>query len=177
MNKKLFVLLPLLMVLSVALVPAHADSDDDEEDGVWCYTPDLTELTFFPIGDYAGDKAFASTVETGDWTGTFTGVSKDYGTIVFHPSGPTLFIGTVTFDSVEVDGASGGLEMDVVGDRHDPSSDWDGTWRITGGTGELEALQGHGDWWGPGWQGDPAACGVIYYSVDDIDFDDDDDDD
>lgn len=168
MNKKLFVLLALLLVLSVALIPALADSGNDEADGIWCYTPDLAELTFYPIGDYVGEKLFGSTVEAGIWTGTFTGESKDYGMLGFQDvSGPTLFIGTVTFEEVAVGGATGSLEMDVIGDRPNATSEWEGTWLITSGTGDLADLQGQGDWWGPGWLGNPEECGVIYYSVGD----------
>jgi hypothetical protein len=58
--------------------------------------------------------------------------------------------------------------MDVKGDRPNLDSDWRGTWVITSGTGDLEGLQGKGIWWGPGWQGDPTECGVIYYSTVDI---------
>lgn len=173
MKNRLLTLVALaaIVVLSVALLSATAGSrqDEDDADGVWCYTPHLDELTFYSIGDYSGEKAFASTVETGEWTGTFAGTSKDYGFLVLHASGPTLFIATVAFDSVEVGGASGGLEMDVVGDRPDGYSDWEGTWVITSATGELADLQGSGTWWGPGWQGNPEECGVIYYSVLDMD--------
>ena len=157
-------------ILILSLIPlfvlADSQVNEDDADGVWCYIP--TSLEFFEIGDYAGEKTFASLIETGDWTGTFTGTSTDYGTVVFHPSGPSLFIGTVVFDSVDVGEASGGLELDVIGDKHTPNSDWEGTWIITGGTGGLAGLQGHGKWWGPGFQGNPAECGVIYYSVEDV---------
>jgi hypothetical protein len=166
MNKKLFVLLALLLVLSVALVPALADSGSDDVDGVWCYLP--TSLEFFEIGDYAGEKTFSSLIETGEWTGTFTGASTDYGTVLFDPTGPKLFIGAVVFDSVEVGGKIGSLELDVNGDTHGPDSEWAGTWIITGGTGDLIDLQGQGAWWGPGYNPQyPEECGVIYYSVSD----------
>ena len=171
MNRKLIAiaLLALLMVFAVAMAPALANSDEDEADGIWCYTPDLAELTFFTIGDYAGEKLFASTVEDGIWTGTFTGTSRDYGTLVFgDPSGPTLFTATVWFDSVEVKGVTGSLEMDVIGDTYTPNSEWAGTWIITSGSDGLADLRGQGNWWGPGFNPQhPEECGVIYYSVED----------
>jgi hypothetical protein len=184
MKKRLFVLLAVIVVLSMALIPALADSDEDDADGVWCYTPNLAAMTPIEFDEYAGQKAFSTTTETGVWTGTFTGNSKEYGFLVFQDEFPRLFMATVWFDTVEVGGASGGLEMDVAGDLM-PSppetiSEFSGRWVITGGTGELENLRGEGAWWGPGWQGDPEECGVIYYSVeylDGIDIDDDDDDD
>jgi hypothetical protein len=77
------------------------------------------------------------------------------------------------FDSVDVDGTSGGLEMYVAGGRLDRVSDWEGSWEITSGTGALEDLQGHGTWWGPGWQGNYSDCGMLNYSVEELDFESD----
>ena len=73
MKKRLLVLLAMIVVLAIMLVPALAGSaeDDDDADGVLCYTPHLDEVAFYSISDYAGEKAFASTVETAIWTGTY----------------------------------------------------------------------------------------------------------
>ena len=83
---------------------------------------------------------------------------------------PMLFVGTVSFADVQVGNASGGLEMDIAADILGASpadfTEFRGSWIITSGTGDLSDLRGHGTWWGPGWQGDPNECGVIYYSVD-----------
>ncbi|MCP5094558.1 MAG: hypothetical protein GY943_03275 [Chloroflexi bacterium] len=166
MKKKLFVLLAMIVVLSLVAIPVLARTNRPRQpDGVWCYTPVPDE--FFTVGDYDGEKAFLKTVETGDWTGIFEGTSTDYGVVIFPDAvnPPTSFAATVVFDEVEVDGATGFVEMDVAGIRPDPFGDWDGEWIITSASGELEGLQGHGDWWGPGWLGNPEECGVIYYSA------------
>ena len=55
--------------------------------------------------------------------------------------------------------------MDTIGGRLDVTSDWQGTWVVTSGTGGLEGFRAHGTFWGPGWLGDPAEPGVIYYAV------------
>ncbi len=166
MKKKLFILLAVIVVLFLASIPALARTNRPKTpDGIWCYTPILDEL--FTISDYDGEKVYMNLVETGDWTGVFEGTSTDYGVVIFPNAEvpPTLFAGSVVFDEVEVDGAIGSVEMDVHGGRPDPFGDWDGTWIITSAAGELEGLQGHGDWWGPGWLGNPEECGVIYYSA------------
>ena len=96
--------------------------------------------------------------------------SRENGFVVFQNStGRGLFIAVVTFNSVDVGGKSGGLEMYVIGDRPDKKTDWEGTWVITDGTGELADLKGEGDWWGPGYQDYPEECGVIYYSAGNLD--------
>ena len=178
MNKKLFVLLGLIILFTAALIPAFADDDDDDADGVWCYTPDIFKLQEVSFDPYAGDPEtqFLAVPYFSDWSGTFAGTSIDYGLLVAHSFEPFLFVGTVSFVG-EVDGVTGGLEMDVMGDRPDLTSDWVGTWKITKGTGDLENFQGHGTFWGPGWQGDLEECGVIYYAVTDMEDNDDDDDD
>ena len=170
MNRKLIAiaLLALLMVFAVAMAPALASSDEDDADGIWCYTPDLSRLQVVTFDPYVGDpgKGFLAADYISDWTGTFSGSSIDYGLLVAHGPDPLLFVGTVSFDG-SVHGASGTLEMDVIGDRPDTISDWEGTWVITSGTDELADLQGNGNFWGPGWLGNPEECGVIYYSVGD----------
>jgi len=172
MRKKLFVsmfvVLTVILAISVMAIPALAKKDKPKKaDGVWYYTPDFSGFQPIVFDPYDGDpnKSFAAVPYISNWTGFFTGDSKDYGMAIFHGPEPMLFVDTVTFDEVEVGGVSGGLEMDVLGDRPDLDSDWRGTWVITSGTGELEDLQGHGTWWGPGWLGDPAVPGVIYYLV------------
>ncbi len=153
---------------------ACADSTEEkgDADGIWCYTPNTTN-DFLKVAD---NNYYEALGYESDWTGTFTGASEDFGMSVMHSSGAVrfpgrgIFIGTVSFASVDVDGTSGGLEMYVIGERPNHVTDWEGSWVITSGTGALEDLQGQGTWWGPGWQGNFSDCGVIYYSVDDLDF-------
>jgi len=177
MNKKLLLLLGVIMVLSIGSISALAASPGGKghADGVWCYMPTGLLPATLPGDEYVGDpdKQFMAASYVSEWTGIFTGTSMDYGLAVAHGGVPMLFIGTSSFTDVEVGGKVGDLEMDAIGDRPDPSSDWRGTWAITGGTGDLENLEGRGAFWGPGWpppEGGTDECpdgyGVIYYSVD-----------
>ena len=180
MNKKILILLIVLAVfvtMSITSCAAPSEADVDE-DGIWCYTPTgVLPVIFDP---YEGDssKAFMQASYVSEWTGTFTGESVDYGLAVAHilspdpemPPVPMTFTGTSTFPNVEVEGKVGSMEMNATGDRTDPTADWEGTWVITSGSGELEGFQAHGAFWGPGWLGDFDECGVIYYSVNEMGF-------
>jgi hypothetical protein len=189
MKKKLFVLLAVILVLSTVSVSGCANPDDDNTDGVWCYMPLFERIKPITFDPYEGDpsKQYLQVPYVSEWSGTFNGSSTDYGLIigrVLDPdaaSVPMSFVDAASFASVEVGGKVGGLEMDVIGYRPDEASDWRGTWVITNGTDELEGLQGHGTFWGPGWLAPdggadecPAGMGVVYYSVEEmsgIDFD------
>ena len=181
MNKKLFVLLAVIMVLSMVSCSAPTDSPEGEgdADGVWCYMPVFESIKPITFDPYEGDpgKEFQQVPYVSEWTGIFNGSSTDYGLLIFHildpnaPSAPMAFVDAAWFAEVEVDGKVGGLGMDAIGDRPDPTADWRGTWVITSGTGELENLRGHGTFWGPGWLPPdggtdecPEGMGVIYYS-------------
>jgi ABC-type Fe3+-hydroxamate transport system substrate-binding protein len=171
MKTKLLVLLAALMILSSMSVSACANKPEDEveSDGVWCYLPRPRD----PSTDFlkvAGNNYYQAASDVGEWTGVFTGTSEDYGVTIEHRSGRIIYIGTVLFDTIEVEGSSGGLELYATGVRPDRVSDWTGTWVVTSGTGELESLQGHGTFWGPGWQGNYSDCGVLEYSVEELGF-------
>jgi hypothetical protein len=148
-------------------------------DGIWCYTPDFDRLDAaldidrtVPADEqedaYTGSKVFGITYEDAEWTGVFEGFSRDYGTFTIADPAlpPTLFMATVVFDEVEVRGRVGAMELDVHGGRPDGTADWEGQFYITDASGELEGLEGHGSWWGPGFiVGKTEDCGVIYYDV------------
>ena len=185
MKTKLFVLLAGIVVLSVALLSACADSpeDDDDADGLWCYAPIFERIKPITFDPYEGDpsKGFSQVPYVSEWTGDLNGSSTDYGVTIDHviePGPPVVavpvrFIDTSTFEDVEVGGVSGGLEMEAMGDV-DASGVWRGTWVVTSGTGGLEGFQAHGTFWGPGWLPPdggadecPEGMGVVYYSVED----------
>ncbi len=176
MKKKLLFVLSLIMILAIASISALAASPSgrSQADGVWCYLPTGVLPVTLPGGDYQGDpnKQFFSAAYISEWSGVFVGTSTDYGLAVAHDGIPVLFVGTASFTNVQIDGRVGDLEMDAIGDRPDPFADWWGKWVITSGTGDLENLNGHGYFWGPGWpppEGGTDECpdnfGVIYYSV------------
>jgi hypothetical protein len=178
MKKKLIVILivSLVVILFVTLmtIPALAKREPPQKaDGIWYYTPDFPGIQVITFTNYVGDpnKMFASVPYASTWTGIFNGPSWDYGLVVTHdpvnfpPIGvPMLFVDTASFKSVEVCGAVGDLEMDVLGDIDPKTAEWRGTWVITGGTDDLENVEGHGTFWGPGYIGGPDP-GVIYYKI------------
>jgi len=159
MKKRLFVVLAVIVVLSTAAIPALAGPPEDAS-GLWCYVPQTMALE-----KIVGGNQFITATDTGYWSGTFNGVSDDFCAAVIHSTGYTWGRCTVSFASVTVDGKTGGLEMSVLlwlPQWGDPQGVWDGTWVITGGTGELNDLRGQGSMSGPGWQGGP-GCGEIDY--------------
>ena len=113
-----------------------------------------------------GGNQFITATDAGYWSGTFNGESYDFCYAEIHNTGYTWSRCTVSFESVTVDGRTGGLEMDVLlwlPDWFDPGAVWDGTWVITGGSGDLAGLHGQGSMIGPGFKG-PPNCGEIDYS-------------
>lgn len=152
-------------------------------DGLWCYMPMFDKIAPITFDPYEGNptKAFWQVPYLSEWSGFLNGSSKDYGLVIIHVldpgpppvEAPVLFVDTSTFADAEVGGVSGGLEVEAMGDL-DPSGQWRGTWKVTSGTGGLEALQAHGTFWGPGWLPPdggsdecPEGMGVVYYSVED----------
>jgi hypothetical protein len=159
MEKKLLVLLAVILILSSASIPAFAGPPENAA-GEWYYLP-----TGMVVDKVAGGNTFVSISDVGYWTGTIAGSETDVGTAVIYRSGRWGYTeGILTFESAVVDGLSGGLEIRVNGYRPDIYTDWQGQWLITEATGDLEGLQGQGSWWGPGWQGDPNEYGVVDYS-------------
>jgi hypothetical protein len=168
MRTKVFALLAAIMVVSAASIAACTPSSAaGNADGVWCYLPRKGQAETVKVVD---NNHILSGQYDGSWTGTFAGSSEEFGAAVIRSSGRRLYIGVVSFDSVDVGGKSGGLEMHVVGVKEDPNSEWEGSWVITDGTGEMEGLRGEGKWWGTGWQSDFEVCGELQYSVDELDF-------
>jgi len=160
MERKQFVLLTVITVLSLMFILACTPTAVDENaEGVWSYLPAGP-----PIVDVVGPHTFMTISEVGDWTGTFTGSADEFGEAVIHSSGPWFFKGTVPFESVTVNGKTGGLVISVYGSRPNAGAEWEGTWVITSGKGDLSGLRGKGTWEGPGWQGDPEVPGVLNYS-------------
>jgi hypothetical protein len=103
----------------------------------------------YPAGEpkIAGGNTFLRTTEVAAWTGSFEGNSTDVCKVVVHSSGAWFYRGIGPFEGVVGD-KEGTLEMLLVGNRPDELSDWEGTWRITRGTGKLGDLHGQGTFWG-----------------------------
>jgi hypothetical protein len=162
MNKKLFVLLVVIMVLSVMSIPALARPSQMTTigaKGVWTYLPSGP-----PVEDVIGPQTFMKIAEDGEWTGTITGHANEWGEVVIHSSGPWYYEGTVPFESATVRGMTGGLVISTFGWRPNAAADWVGTWEIISARGSLAGLRGGGTWEGPGWLGDPVVWGIITYS-------------
>jgi hypothetical protein len=167
MKKRLFVLLAVIVVLSMASTPALAVPPEDAG-GVWCYMP-----ATLVVEKVVGGNQFWTTSDVGYWTGTFhsgvspedPAVSEDHCSAVLHSSGYLWGHCTVSFAAVTVDGQTGGLEMSVLLSQPYAGAEWDGKWVITGGTGDLNELRGQGTMSGPGYNPEePEDCGVIDYS-------------
>ncbi len=150
-----------------------------DADGTWCYLPGPPNPADFDFGYKIGQNDFFTGSYDSDWTGTFTGSSRDNGLIIwrnFPADGPAMFVDLIVFDSVEVGGKTGGLELYLYGEME--TDFWDGPWFIVSASGELEGLQGRGKWWQ--WQGgSDTGCAEgyipVHYSVDELrgaDFDD-----
>ena len=156
MKKKLLVSLALIIILSMSTITAFAGPPDNEVEGTWCYLP-TNEM----VPEFHGKNTFIYIEDDGEWTGTFSGMSKDIGTTIIHGgSGKWTYHAYVSFDEVTVNEVSGTLEMRVNGMFQDGL--WEGRWVITGSGGELSGLQGQGTWEGPGYIGD--GCGMTSYS-------------
>jgi hypothetical protein len=155
MNKKLFVLLAVIMALSMVSIPALAGPPEDAG-GDWSYIVTDAEVRV------AGCNTFMTTYDEGVWTGTFEGVSTEVGVVVLHCSGKASFNGTLSFVG-EVNGESGTLDMSVVGTCCDEQGHWKGQWVILSGTEGLATLRGQGTWFGPG-AGGPYQWGTVDYA-------------
>lgn len=162
MNKKLFALLAVILVLSLLVIPALAGGLDVEAgrpvEGVWTYLP------VGQVEEVFGNHVLMTISDEGDWAGDITGFADDYGEVWIHASGAMYYYGKVPFEGVTVFGRTGVMMVTTYGWKPDPFSDWEGTWEIIFASGELAGLQGGGTWEGPGWQGDPAVPGVCTYS-------------
>ena len=135
-------------------------------EGQWLYLPDPF------IDDRVVDgNLLVTVIDKAKWTGGFLGTSTDIGPAVFHASGSVNYEGTVSFEGKVLDDATstllgeGTLKISVAGSKSAKVGDeWQGKWVILSGTGNLEALRGHGSWWGPGYNPDiPTEYGVIDY--------------
>jgi hypothetical protein len=159
MKKSLFVLLSVIMLLSILTIPAFATQPDDSVEGVWCYA--LTKADYYK---FPGGNIFQDLDDNGFWIGTFFGESVDDGRLIIHPSGYIIFKSSVTFESVEVNGKTGGLEMVVNGwiPVGAPYSESVGTWVITKSIGGLKGLHGLGTWHGVPEPASELGCGDAY---------------
>ena len=128
------------------------------------------DFTYTPTGcdeeRWAYDIQFVSSChDTGDWpSGDFVGISEEVYSVAFHGAAEGGFMygyeyafykGNVTFTGTVV-GAAGTLELLFIGTSPGALDDWNGTWRILSGTGELANLHGKGVFWATG-------LGAVHY--------------
>jgi hypothetical protein len=99
--------------------------------------------------------------DKGTWEGAFEGTSIGEFVETGSPSGRS-YEGTESFKGYVEDEKGrrrhGTLEIQLGGERGDRESEWQGTWEIIAGEGDLENLAGGGTWTGP-----PHEM-VVYYS-------------
>lgn len=185
--KKLYLLIfSVILVLFLIAIPALAEPSHqgDEAPDVWCYVP--TKVVESPVGG----AVLVKIRDDGYWTGTFQIAegkpTKEFGFTVVYPQDPEdpqsvrlVWSGTVFFPKVTVNGRTGRLWMRAFSVKEPFAEEWQGTWVIIHGAGELAGIQGHGTVGGPGWTGEPVDCGNGYsgglatYTVEDLVFPDD----
>ena len=173
-RKRLILLAGLLVVfltVSIAMVSASAGDGKRHKPpkrlGIWCYKPlEVAMPEEFNFQYLIGANLFTTASYDSTWMGPISGDSQDNGLVLWREpqSGPAAFVDLIVFESAEVKGKSGALEMHVYGAGD--VTDWVGDWYITGAGGELEGLEGFGKWWGP-YQGDECDEGYLgaYYRV------------
>ena len=134
------VVIAVIAVRSVLLTSEKAEPRAVE--GSWSYEITESNSTGF------GARTMFSGRSEATWTGSFEGTSTGVFTEEAGSSGPRSYEETVSFEgSVEVETGRrrhGALEILYVGERQDRESDWEGTWEIVGGEGDLADLQGAG---------------------------------
>jgi hypothetical protein len=157
MRKALLLLMLVSLVLPMA---AYAEPPVDVQG----------DFTYAPTGcdeeRWAHDTQFVSSChDTGDWPqGAFVGDSEEVYSVAFHGAAEGGFMygyeyafyrGHVTFTGT-VAGKTGSLEFLFIGTSPGELDDWNGTWRILSGTGELANLHGSGAFWATG-------LGAVHY--------------
>jgi hypothetical protein len=129
-----------IVVRSVLLTSEMAEPRSVE--GSWAY--EITETHATALGDRTVITGRDQATWEGPLEGTSTGVFEEEA----DSSGAVSYEETVSFEgSVEVEigrRRHGTLEILYVGERQDRESDWEGTWDIVGGEGELANLRGGG---------------------------------
>ena len=134
----------LLAALSFA-APARATTPAAVS-GTW----DWDGLTWVTEKVVGGNEFFSGTEATArtGWSGSFEGESFDTYTGVIHRGGTLIAQLTINFDGTVL-GRSGTMVMEIncLANR---GHGFEGAWRITRGTGDLEGLHGTGTWgaWG-----------------------------
>lgn len=175
MKKKRLLLLGMFLVLAIVAVSVSAAAPAVKRGGggTWCYRGVAPNPEDFDFGYLIRDHFFFTGSYDSYWTGTLDGVSVDNGLVVWQnfvmpppAEGPAMFVDLITFESVEIDGMTGGLELYLYGER--VTDFWRGHWFVVGATGELEGLEGRGKWWQ--WNENPeVVCEAgfipVHYSV------------
>ena len=131
---------------------------DDSGAGVPPTDPDDTRP---PCIRMAGGNTFGETYEDAVLSGGMSGTSTDDCRVVIHRSGAWFYTSISSFQGI-VDGREGTLQISLVGTRPSGDAEWEGSWVILGGDGELAALHGQGTWSGYG-APDVWVWGSVYY--------------
>jgi hypothetical protein len=146
MKKLLIVLSVVAIALLGATLTASADSSLEEISADFTYVPTIMNMKL------VDSNMFLDATDEGSWTGDFTGTSYEEYSVIFHGFAgffiydTGFYQGRATFDGT-VQGKQGTLEILFIGHSSGSMDDWNGTWRILDGMGELESVQGNGIWY------------------------------
>ena len=147
MKKKRLVLTAVMMVGLMMIVSSPVMAGPSEiVQGVMNWTTIVLDERV------SGRNVFLKTYEDAVWTGSLSGTSTEDGVVVlygFEDTDPASYHGIASFEG-EVFGKSGTLEILILARVEDAFSDWEGTWVILSGTGDLSNLRGRGTLIGPG---------------------------
>ena len=149
MRKKISIAILVCMValLSTVWIPAvHASTPGKKPipvSGTWAWWADGFSFRF------PGGNTIICATEHDTFAGTFAGVGEGPFTVTEHPTGFLTGRGRTVFTGT-VDGKSGTLVIQWVGNTKNDLGWWWFMWVILSGTGELANLRGEGTAWGPG---------------------------
>lgn len=148
-------LLVLLAVVAGPVALAFAHTAPTAAAGEWTWVNESFREELHHNGG-----AFLKGDEAGTWAGTFEGVSHDSFLGSVSASGDLRGTVWVEFESVSVNGASGGLKMRFSWYVNE-SYAFGGRWTILSGSGDLRHLRGSGEWI---WADDVGVEGGARYS-------------
>jgi hypothetical protein len=143
MKKVVLTLLAVCMVLGVASLPVYAEPPI-QVSGDFDYEPTVVHQ------EVRGGNLIVDATDVEWWTGDLVGTASTEYKAFFHRSGVLNFSSKGVFVG-SVLGKEGTLEYQLTGIRQKGATEFQGSWWMGRGTGELANAHAGGTWWGPGY--------------------------